>query len=237
MMVAFQTIFKGPSCLMWMMARRAALQSELSRCEAELRMLGSDRSDTTKKPDILESLALFSKSMKEVSSLSSNVYAKRAFEIWSRIIDSFLSEINWVESIPNTTTASERDVVKRDNYTRLDTAVRHVYNSMNIIVLAYFEIEDEVMLLFKNACEGLMPGGELVSASKYNTCNKETCLEWVEIRFQQMGRRIRMPYCEHDELYKFLGEKAEKKMTESFRILDPDHGDLHTASPDPRADA
>ncbi len=219
--------------VVWMMARRAALQSELSRCEAELRMLGAGRRGTVTKPppatpDILERLALFGAAMRDVSALSEDKHATRALDIWGGIIDFFIVEIDWVKQLPEHIDASELNVVERQNSTRLALAVTHVHHSMDIIRIAYSgEISDGVTRIFANACEGLMSGGKLVvSATKGYSQNTENCLHYVEKVFQKMGRQIRIPHCSHGELYNFLGESAVKKMSESFRILDPDHGDL-----------
>ncbi len=205
------------------MARRAALQSELSRCEAELRMLGAERFD--KPVQVLDNtvsinLHLFANKMFETSEASTNMYAKILLKMWNALLNSLSDEANDY-SLKRT---------PHEIADKINKSVDSVRECMTMLMMAFKDIDQNVMTLCSSAVHGLSfdfeeSHGKYIVQKKKAIISQVDFLAYVSSIAEKMCHNIRILYCADNNFYAFLGtEKAKNLMISSFSILDPSHG-------------
>jgi hypothetical protein len=214
-----------------MMARRAALQSELSRCEAELGMLGMEKDQVQHSGfgnNVLRNLSWFAARMEKISELSTNVYATIVLRMWGAL---FYSLSDLAGRAPHEL-SNYSDTNAHSIANKINQSIDRVRECMNMLRMAFKDIDSSVCELCMNAVHGLYfdeeasPDGKYIVKTKYTIESNEEYLAYVSSIAEKMCHTIRLLHCSNDTFYMFLGtEEAKNLMISSFSILDPGRGD------------
>jgi hypothetical protein len=198
------------------MARRAALQSELSRCEAELRMLGSQK--PVKKVEFVvgERVDRFINAMKNIAEKSTNNFAKAALRMWCEHFRLLLCNINQIKLFDS---ASGRAMLNADELVK---SITWTFESIYMIGVAFEGMDLAVCKLCDEASIGIRYGIPYEGQPAFINNHGEK-MSHVSKVLQHMGRAIRQIHCDDGKGYSFLGSEAETLMIASFDILDPYH--------------